>query len=129
MCLPFNDVPRESNAIIEYLVERYDKEHKISIPATDNQKYVQTQWLWFQGTGQGPYFGQAGWFLFLHPEKVPSAVERYRKEILRVYGVLESVLSKQEWLAGGKPTVADISFIPYVLSHAVPRECVLIIMH
>jgi glutathione S-transferase len=30
-------------------------------------------------------------------EKLPSAQERYQKEILRVFGVLESVLSKQEW--------------------------------
>ena len=49
-----------------------------------------------------------------HPEKVPSAIERYSKEIVRVLGVLESVLSKQEWLVGGKCTIADISFIPYV---------------
>lgn len=25
--------------------------------------------------------------------------------------MLESVLSKQEWLVGGKPTIADISFV------------------
>ena len=49
-----------------------------------------------------------------HPEKIPSAIERYQKEILRVLGVLESVLSKQEWLVGGKLTIADLSFIPYV---------------
>ena len=48
-----------------------------------------------------------------HPERVPSAIDRYQKEILRVFGVLDSVLSKQEWLVGGKLTVADLSFIPY----------------
>lgn len=58
-----------------------------------------------------PYFGQAVWFSKFHPEKIPSAVERYQKEIIRVFGVLESVLSKQEWLVGGKMTIADISFI------------------
>lgn len=46
-----------------------------------------------------------------HPEKITSAIERYHKEILRVLGVLEGVLSKQEWLVGGKLTVADISFL------------------
>lgn len=58
-----------------------------------------------------PYFGQAGWFILWHPEKLPSAIERYQKEILRVFGVLEGVLSKQEWLVGGKCTIADLSFI------------------
>ena len=48
-----------------------------------------------------------------HPEKIPSAVERYRKETLRVLSVLDSVLSKQEWLVGGKPTIADLSFITW----------------
>jgi len=102
----------ESNAIMTYLVEKYDTEHKISV--TDfNEKTTQLQWLFFQASGQGPYFGQAGWFMYYHEEKIPSAIERYQKEILRVFGVLESVLSKQEWLVGGKCTIADLSFIPW----------------
>lgn len=43
-------------------------------------------------------------------------MERYKKEIERVYGVLDGVLSKQEWLVAGKPTVADLAFLQYVLS-------------
>lgn len=58
-----------------------------------------------------PYFGQAGWFMFFHHEKIPSALERYQKEILRVFGVLDGVLFKREWLIGAKCTVADLSFI------------------
>ena len=46
--------------------------------------------------------------------RIPLAIERYQKEILRVFGVLESVLSKQEWLVGGKYTIADLSFVMYV---------------
>ncbi len=50
-----------------------------------------------------------------HPEKVPSAVERYQKEILRVFSVLDGVLAKAPggYLVGGKPTVADLSFVPW----------------
>lgn len=51
-----------------------------------------------------------------HPENLPSVIERYQKEMLRILGVLESVLSKQEWLVGGRCTVADLSFIVYVVS-------------
>ena len=101
---------RESNAILTYLVDKYDPEHKISA-SNDADKYHQLQYLFFQSSGQGPYFGQAAWFANWHPEKLPSAIERYKKEILRVFGVLESVLSKQEWLAGDKATIADLSFI------------------
>ena len=102
---------RESDAILLYLVERYDPEHKISA-ATEAEKYQQLQWLFFQSSGQGPYFGQAAWFIRLHSEQIPSAQERYRNEIKRIWAVLESVLSKQEWLVGDKCTVSDISFIP-----------------
>lgn len=31
-----------------------------------------------------------------------------------MFGVLDRVLSKQEWLVGGKPTIADLSFITCV---------------
>ena len=58
----------------------------------------------------------------LHPEKIPSAIERYQKEILRVFRVLDSVLAKQEWLVGGKPTIADLSFVAYVHAFNYPGE-------
>lgn len=62
-----------------------------------------------------PYFGQAIWFARLHPEKVPSAVERYKNETKRVISVLDKVLSETPsgYLVGGKLTIADISFIPW----------------
>jgi len=53
------------------------------------------------------------WFEKSHPEKVPSAVERYNNEIKRVFGVLDAVLSKQKYLVGDKVTIADLSFIPW----------------
>ena len=49
----------------------------------------------------------------IHPEKIPSAVERYQKETIRVIGVLDSVLAQREWLVGGKCSVADMSFITW----------------
>ena len=63
-----------------------------------------------------PYFGQAFWFMRFHSEQLPSAIERYQKETLRVLSVLDAVLSKPEsggWLVGGKPTVADLAFVTW----------------
>ncbi|KAG0141520.1 hypothetical protein CROQUDRAFT_663736 [Cronartium quercuum f. sp. fusiforme G11] len=102
----------ESNAILEYLVYTYDKEGKFTVTKPE-EKYLQLQWLFFQASGQGPYFGQAVWFKNYHSEKIPSAIERYENEIKRVFGVLDSVLSKQEWLVGGKYTIADLSFVTW----------------
>lgn len=102
----------ESCAILEYLAYTYDTEGKFSVK-DPLEKYQALQWLFFQASGQGAYFGQAAWFLNYHPEKIPSAIDRYKDEIKRVFGVLESVLSKQEWLVGNKYTFADLAFIPW----------------
>ncbi|KAJ5612147.1 glutathione S-transferase [Penicillium lagena] len=104
----------ESAAIIVYLVEQYDKKGILSY-AQSPEKYLCQQWLAFQASGQGPYFGQATWFARFHPEKLPSATERYVVEILRVFGVLEEGLARNGtgWLVGDKCTYADLSFVTW----------------
>ncbi|CEJ87004.1 hypothetical protein VHEMI04271 [[Torrubiella] hemipterigena] len=102
----------ESGAIVEYLVEKYDKDHKIS-SANEADKWHLRQWLYFQTTGQGPYYGQAVWFYKYHPEQVPSAQKRYIGEIERVWGVLDASLKDKEYLVGDKCTYADIAFLPW----------------
>ncbi|GJE90966.1 glutathione S-transferase [Phanerochaete sordida] len=103
----------ESNAMLQYIVDKYDSARTISIAPGTDEYYTQLQWLYFQGSGQGPYYGQAGWFTFYHHEKILSVIERYRNEVRRVLGVLESVLSTQKWLVGDKMTAADISFVSW----------------
>ncbi|KAI0187293.1 glutathione S-transferase-like protein [Xylaria flabelliformis] len=106
----------ESSAIVDYLVETYDKDNKISFPKGSNEAYQCKQWLFFQASGQGPYYGQAMWFHNRHAIKVPSAFERYAGEINRVTGVLESVLSAKKgngdgpYLVGDKLSFADLAF-------------------
>ncbi|KAL2675576.1 hypothetical protein Neosp_011763 [[Neocosmospora] mangrovei] len=102
----------ESGAIVNYLIEKYDKDHKLGY--TDfQQKHEIQQWLFFQVSGQAPYYGQASWFMKFHPEKVQSAVDRYVKEIHRVNSVLERALGDKEWLVGDKCTLADLSFVAW----------------
>jgi glutathione S-transferase len=101
----------ESGAIIEYLVETYDKLHNISFAPGSKEYYEAKQWLYYQVSGQGPYFGQAVWFTLYHSEKLPSAVDRYVNEIRRVSGVLNRVLQDKEFLVGGKFSYADAAFV------------------
>ena len=49
----------ESGAIVEYLIERYDTTRKISFEPGSNEGQLARQWLFFQASGQGPYYGQA----------------------------------------------------------------------
>lgn len=62
-------------------------------------------------------------FTRVAPEKIPYAIERFRNETLRVYGVLEIRLSgkytgePRDYLAGkgkGKYSVADIGTWPWI---------------
>jgi len=112
----------ESGAIVEYLVEQYDPGHALSFPAGSPESYHAKQYLFFQVSGQGPYYGQAAWFKNFHREKLPSAVERYVGEINRVTGVLEGILKKEAeaggdgggpWLVGDKYSFADLSFVSW----------------
>ncbi|KAF3008697.1 hypothetical protein E8E13_009463 [Curvularia kusanoi] len=109
----------ESGAILEYLAETYDTERKLSFAPGTNEAYLVKQWLFFQVSGQGPYYGQAVWFTKYHSEQIESAKERYYREIERVTGVLDKHLRSQEkgtdgpWLVGGKFTYADLAFVPW----------------
>lgn len=56
---------------------------------------------------------QAGWFVFRHHEYLPSAISRYRQEIRRVIGVLDTALANKEYLVGNKCTIADLAFVTW----------------
>ena len=85
----------ESGAILEYLVETYDSAHALSFARGTPEYFAAKQWLFFQVSGQGPYFGQFVWFTKYHPETVESARKRYLDEIKRVAGVVEGHLEKE----------------------------------
>jgi glutathione S-transferase len=110
----------ESGAIVEYLIDTYDKEQKLSINAFP-EKYHLKQFLHFQvsliivklyeawlsdftsqSSGQGPYYGQLAWFKVSHTEKIESAISRYEDQVIRVVAVLEKILEGKEYLMGNR---------------------------
>ena len=56
----------ESGAIILYLIEKYDTQKKLTYESLQERQLL-NQWLMFQMSGQGPYYGQAGWSAVLVP--------------------------------------------------------------
>ncbi|KFY27023.1 hypothetical protein V491_01070 [Pseudogymnoascus sp. VKM F-3775] len=109
----------ESGAIIEYLVETYDKQHNISFASGSKEYFEAKQWLFYQVSGQGPYFGQAVWFTLYHNEKIPSAIDRFVNEIHRVSGVLNRILQDKEFLVGGKFSFADAAFVTWYIAVSI----------
>ncbi|KAI0594970.1 URE2 protein [Biscogniauxia sp. FL1348] len=100
----------ESGAIVEYLIDTYDKDKKLTYDSFP-EKYQIKQYLHFQMSGQGPYFGQRIWFARNHPDEV--ALRRYEEQMLRVFSVLDKILEGREYLVGDKLTYADLSFAPW----------------
>ena len=99
----------ESGAILQYLAEKSSK----LLPRDARKRYTAIQWLTFQVANVGPMFGQCGHFLGYAPRKIPYAIERYRNETLRLYGVLNKRLARHRFLAG-EYSIADIATWPWV---------------
>jgi glutathione S-transferase len=49
----------ESGAIIEYLIEKYDKEQKMSFAPGSDEYFLAKQWLFFQGAY--PFLSSFSW--------------------------------------------------------------------
>lgn len=108
----------ESGSIMQYLVERYDTDHKISYPKGSREHYETNNWLFFQNAGVGPMQGQANHFSRYAPTKIQYGIDRYTNETRRLYSVLDTHLSTtgQPYLVGSKLTIADIAHWGWVAS-------------
>jgi glutathione S-transferase len=103
----------ESGAILLYLAQNYDPEHKLWPTDAKEQSEV-VQWLMFQMGGIGPMQGQANHFKNYAPVKIDYAINRYINETKRLYSVLESRLKDREYLVANQLTIADISTFTWV---------------
>src|ERR1700709_2098326 len=73
----------DSSAILLYLAEKTGR--FLGSPA-DRPELL--SWLFFIASGIGPFSGQAVHFQHAVSEKIPYAINRYRREVERHYGVL-----------------------------------------
>lgn len=102
----------ESGAILIYLAEKTGK-----LLPTDTAARIQViEWLMFQMASVGPMFGQLSHFRRSAPEQIPYAIDRYEKETLRLFGVLDQQLGKQEFIVGDY-SIADIATYPWVAAY------------
>jgi len=58
--------------------------------------------------------GQAHHFLQYAPEEIPYAMDRYRNEANRLYGVVERRLKESDYLACEEYTIADMATVPWL---------------
>ncbi|KAH7360813.1 glutathione S-transferase-like protein, partial [Rhexocercosporidium sp. MPI-PUGE-AT-0058] len=105
----------ETSAELLYLLHKFDVEKRFGF-TDDLEQSEMIQWLLFWHGSGAPYQGNLGFFRKAQ-EQSSFAINRFRKETFRVFGVLELQLSgrytgqAKEYLAGkgsGKYTVADM---------------------
>lgn len=102
----------ESGAILLYLAEKTGR----FIPADLRGRVEVLKWLFWQVGGLGPMAGQAGHFRVYTPEPVPYAIDRYTKEVNRLYGVLDKQLAGHAYVAG-EYSIADMAIYPWIVPH------------
>ena len=99
----------ESGAILLYLANKTGK-----FFADDLRGRVEVnQWLHWQMGGLGPMTGQYGHFHVYAPEPIPYARDRYKREVLRLLGVLDKRLQDREFIAGHY-SIADMAVHPWI---------------
>ena len=101
----------QSGAILIYLAELsgkfYDEDNRILI----------NQWLMAQMGDIGPMLGQHHQFHHFNPGKSKFGEERYFNIAEKLYKDLDEHLSKSDYLAGKKYTIADIATFPWIARH------------
>ena len=103
----------ESGAILIYLAEKTGK----LLPVEPRARSRVLQWLMFQMGGIGPMMGQANVFFRYAPEKIPYAIDRYQREVRRLFEVLERQLAGHGFVAGTDYSIADIALVPWVAGY------------
>lgn len=104
----------ESGAILLYLARKSG----LLMGSTERDRIAVEEWLMWQMGGLGPMAGQAHHFLHYAPQMeppqvLPYAQDRYRREVGRLYGVLDLRLADRPFVAGGDLTIADIAIWPW----------------
>ena len=103
----------ETGAILIYLAEKTGR----LLPSDTRGRSRVIQWVMWQMSGLGPMLGQHGHFLLYAAEKIPYAIDRYRREAGRLYGVLDTQLGKTGAYVAGDYSIADIACFPWTMTH------------
>jgi GST-like protein len=102
----------ESGAILLYLAEKTGK----FLPRDLRPRTDAVQWLFWQMGNLGPMSGQNNHFSHYAVDKLAYAMERYRNEVNRLYGVMDRRLADRPYLAG-EYGVADMASYPWIVPY------------
>jgi GST-like protein len=102
----------ESGAMLLYLAEKTGR----FLPKDARARIDAIQWLFWQMANLGPMSGQNNHFSNYAVDKIPYAMDRYRNEVNRLYGVLDKQLAGRDFIAGDY-SIADMASYPWIVPH------------
>lgn len=102
----------ESGVILRYLADKSGR----FFPTEHRRRYEAEQWLSWQMSQLGPILGQHGHFALYAKEKIPYAIDRYRREALRLFKVLDRRLEGREYICDDY-SIVDMACWPWVLTY------------
>lgn len=103
----------DSGAILFYLAAKTN----MFRGADDRDAWTILQWLFWQSSGQGPNTGEFYHYSVYAKEKLAYPIDRYSREIRRLYGVLDRRLAEREFIVGDY-SIADIACFPWANSYS-----------
>jgi GSH-dependent disulfide-bond oxidoreductase len=107
----------ESGAILWYLAEKTGR----FLPADLRGRTAVHSWLMWQMSALGPMLGQHGHFLLYAPSHEAYALDRFRTEAARLYGILDQRLATSAYVGGDGYTIADMACFPWIMTHKAQR--------
>ena len=102
----------ESGEMLLYLAEKTGQ----FLPTDLRGRTQVLEWLFWQMANLGPNSGQNNHFSNYAVEKIPYAMDRYRNEVNRLYGVLNRRLEGRDYVAGAY-SIADVAIYPWIVPH------------
>jgi GSH-dependent disulfide-bond oxidoreductase len=102
----------ESGAILLYLAEKTGR----FIPNDLRGRADTIQWVFWQMGNLGPMAGQNNHFSNYAVDKISYAMDRYRNEVNRLYGVLDRRLADRPFIAGDY-SIADMASYPWIVPY------------
>ncbi len=102
----------ESGAILLYLAEKYD-----GFIVKEPGRWQTIEWLMWQMSAVGPTFGQVHHFSKYNPGISEYSEIRHKKELNRLYEVLNNHLFNRQYVSGpgkGIYTITDIAIWPWI---------------
>lgn len=122
---PFGQIPAieddgfmlyESRAILRYLDGKL--EGTSFTPSDAKARASMEQWISVEASNFSPVAMKIVWERLLNPmfgkPTNEETVEKARVDLAKVIAILDTQLAKTPYLAGAEPTLADISYLPYI---------------